>query len=366
MEKPRILIVNVAPLLPELGASQMAINLADSLRAHGAEVVLFVPQSQQKTHWLLPITYWRKSVEAFVANDGPFDIIDAPAQIITRSLSKKAFCIARSVQPELRYQWVNIISHPFVSPLDLLRFIRSCLIALSTFSSHLSGWIYAHAILCLGSAEKKWMVSRFPFWKRKIYHYLNALSEEDQKKLIKIRNSRIPPEKAGIRFLWIGRWTAHKGIDRLVTFIMQRLETAPSDTFTIAGCGPGPYHGMTNAIITDRRVQIIPHFKREELFDLLRVHDVGLFTSKAEGWGLSLNEMLESGMSVYATDTGGVMDLKTIFNSMLREFPPKETDLLCDEPMTVDWELYYKTFNWDAIAGRYLALYESMQCKGKR
>lgn len=39
-------------------------------------------------------------------------------------------------------------------------------------------------------------------------------------------------------------------------------------------------------------------------------YDAGLFTSEAEGWGLSLNEMLESDMPVFATEVGGVRDLR--------------------------------------------------------
>lgn len=334
----------------------MAINLADGLKALGAEVVIFVPQLSNRVRYFPPIVAWRKAVALFIMREGPFDIIDAPAQVITRNLSKKAVCIARSVQPELRYQWVNIINAPLLSPLDWLRFIKTCLIAVLAAYSHLCGWMRAHAILCLGSAELIWMEERFPFWKKKLHCYMNALSTGDQKELTRIRNTRLPRGKKGVGFLWIGRLSPHKGIHRLISFIKRRMEVSPSDTFTVAGCGQVLSYGMINEIIRDKRVRIIPQFKREELIDLLTDHDVGLFTSEVEGWGLSLNEMLESGMPVYATQTGGVGDLQSKVGTLLRSFPPGASIETGKDMPSIDWSEYYNSFSWDMIAVHYLTI----------
>ena len=86
-----------------------------------------------------------------------------------------------------------------------------------------------------------------------------------------------------------------------------------------------------------------------------------------EGWGLNLNEMLESGLPVYATRAGAVDDLEPYFPSSLRSFPPPERI----EPAPLeDLEAngYFQRFTWGAIARDYerqvAALFEEKTCRG--
>ena len=102
------------------------------------------------------------------------------------------------------------------------------------------------------------------------------------------------------------------------------------------------------------RLRVLPAYTRDELPGLLATHDAGLFTSHVEGWGLSLSEMLESGMPVYATEAGAVQDIKPFFPSSLRPFPPGRSQ----SGQTYHLENlahngYLATFSWDAIAERY-------------
>lgn len=99
---------------------------------------------------------------------------------------------------------------------------------------------------------------------------------------------------------------------------------------------------------------VVPSFDRNQLCRLLSTHDVGLFTSRVEGWGLVLNEMLESGMTVFATNSGGVPDLKPFFKEALSPFPPKSNFVLADLAFCSEMERYYNMFSWEAIAEEYM------------
>jgi glycosyltransferase involved in cell wall biosynthesis len=102
------------------------------------------------------------------------------------------------------------------------------------------------------------------------------------------------------------------------------------------------------------RVRLVSSFSRAELPDLLAAHDAGLFTSSVEGWGLSLNEMLESGLPVYATAAGAVDDLRPYFPVSLRPFPPPELPPLPGEGLEdLAANGYYERFNWDRIGRDY-------------
>ena len=354
----RVLIVSPNPIVRELGASQMAINLAGALRELGVNVVLWeLPSYERKSWWLPGFVGWRKDLVQYIGSNGPFDVIDAPAQAITSQLRSHALCVARSVQPQLSYLWANLKHARISNAKDILWFLRNCAAALYEAWMLIGGWSNSHLILCLGSLERDWMIRKFPIWRTKIRYYLNAISNEDRYCLEKIRKSRKPrPYSSGIRFLWIGRWVAHKGVHLLVPFINEWTTNHPLDTFTIAGCGLGPYPEISQNAIPNNRLKIIPYFARAELPAILSFHDVGLFTSTDEGWGLVLNEMLESGMPVYATRAGGVSDLGPVVSQLLRKFPPDTGDLYQEIEMPLDWRNYGQSFSWAAIASRYVEM----------
>jgi len=216
----------------------------------------------------------------------------------------------------------------------------------------MQGWQRSEYILCLGSLELEWMKKWFPWWRSKLISYVNALSKADQVELANIRLNRKKHEGEGIRFLWIGRWTAHKGIHELVDFIIQRAASHPEDTFTIAGCGTNAEKGFSPELIQSGRLKILPSFERNQLYSLLANHDAGLFTSKVEGWGLVLNEMLESGMPVFAKPAGGVADLQPFFE-ILMPFPPSVQFIPDFFRSSKDIEDYYRFCSWEIIAEIY-------------
>jgi glycosyltransferase involved in cell wall biosynthesis len=343
----RILIVSHPALDRESGAAQIALNLAAALRERGHDAVAWSPEPlPPDTRWWNVYQRQRRAIERFAAAGGPWDVIESPAVSATRRLARLGFLVVRDVQPELLYLRDALKRELRLrSPRTLFHTFGGTLLA----AALVAGWRRARLVLCLGSREREWMAAAFPRWEGKLRTYVTAPAEAEKGTLAEVRRRRSPiPGEEGIRFLWIGRWTPHKGTAALRALIAARAGS--NERFTLAGCGPGAERELPAEWLRSGQVQVIPTFRRTALPDLLGRHDAGLFTSEVEGWGLCLNEMLESGLPVFATEAGGVDDLRPYFPHALRPFPPPERIAL--PPVVEDLEVngYQGRFNWAAIA----------------
>lgn len=344
----RILIVSHPPLAAELGAAQTALNLAAALRDRGHDALAWSPEPLPPgTRWW---NLWRRQtrgVERFAEEHGPFDVIDTPAISASARLARCGSLVARSVQPELRYLGLDLrhdlARHP--SP----RALVNAALGIPRAAAITGGWRRASRILCLGTHELDWMRRRYPRWTSKLGLYVSALPPGEEEALATVRRRRSGPAGPGVRFLWMGRWSAQKGTARLLRFLRERLATRADDTFTIAGCGAAAERDLPPAALRSGRVRVLPAFSRRELPALLAGHDAGLFTSDVEGWGLSLTEMLESGLTVFATEAGGVADLRPYFPASLRPFPPP-MEIAHESLEDLEANGYRGRFSWPGIA----------------
>jgi glycosyltransferase involved in cell wall biosynthesis len=348
----KILVVSHPPLAPEHGAAQMALNLAAALQERGHEATPWSPEPlPPQVRWWDRWIWQRRRLEEFLQGRS-FDVIDLPSISISPRIAAQALIVARSVQPELLYLRSTQRERLRLFPKAPLRITAEAATWPWVARAVRSGWHRAHLILCLGSLELAWMRERFPRLGHRLAMYVNALSAADQEALAPLRADRRPQPGPGTRFLWLGRWVAHKGIRRLVRFLAERAATHPDDTFTLAGCGSEALADCPAGLVHGGRVQAVPSFSRSELPALLARHDAGLFTSEVEGWGLSLNEMLEAGLPVYATRAGGVADLGPCVPRSLRPFPPPdEIDPVVDRDLGATG--YYERFTWPRIAAQY-------------
>lgn len=333
----------------------MALNLAGALRAIGVDVVVWTPYPiPPEIRWWRRIAWVRKRITEYVKQDGRFDIVDVPPVAVTRTLARQSVVITRNVQPELLYLWTELQYGRRVRPVGVVEWIAGVVFYSYLTALVLAGWYRAQRILCLGSIDYDWMKRRFPQWRGKLAMYVNAVGENDRERLLEVRRNRVPKSSSATRFLWLGRWAAHKGPDLLLEFVKSRLKKYPEDRFTIAGCGQDATEHFPAILVGDERVQILPAYKRQDLPEMLASHDVGLFTSRVEGWGLTLQEMLESGMPVYATDAGAVADLAREFPNLARNYPPKAGEQIGQpDPSELPLE-YLARFSWGTIATGYL------------
>lgn len=347
----RILIATHAPLNEKYGAAQIALNLAEALREKGADVEVWSPQPipasvRSWSHF----PYMHRVLLSHLANSRRFDVLDAPAFLIPPGVDTALRVIARSVQPDLRYLWCDVTAGPWFWRIAPSR-VTGGIFGLLSCGRIIAGWSRADAILCLGTDELRWMGQRFPWWRTKLGAYLSAPANGDRMALAELRQGR--SAGSGRKYLWIGRWAHHKGIDELLNFIRMASRVEPDSVFTIAGCGNEALGAIPQALLIAGRVRVIAEFDRGRLIELLRDHDVGLFTSIVEGWGLSLQEMLEAGLTVYATATGAAVDLAPHFDKQLLPFPPRDLARVAPRELP---RRYLEDFTWDHIATGYMAL----------
>ncbi len=344
----RILVVSHPPLEPKLGAAQTAMALADALRRRGHDTVLWSPAPLPRSVRGLAVAgEQERRLLAFLADAQPFDVIDSPASTLSQAVGRHGFLVARSVQPEVLYRREELraaVRH--LSPRALARLVQGWRVR-RRFEE---GWRCANAILSLGTLEREWMTARYPEWRAKMGHYLIAPPPGSRKQFLEVRARRAGQDRDA-PILWLGRWTTHKGAPTL----RRLLRTDPrlkGRRLTLAGCGTLHRHTLPGRWVDSGRVEVIPDFTREELPELLARHDLGLFTSTVEGWGLSLSEMLESGITVYATHAGAVPDLQSYFPATLRELSGREPFAVA-APEDLETNGYLAFVSWPAIAERY-------------
>ena len=220
----------------------------------------------------------------------------------------------------------------------------------------------AGRILCLGSHELSWMRDRYPSLEPRLATYFAAPLAVDRERLRRVRAARTVNPRGGepLRYLWIGRWSAHKGTERLSEWLSSPQFGASGARVTLAGCGE-PREPRLDALLRNGSVRLVPTFTREELPNLLAAHDAGLFTSLVEGWGLSLQEMLESGLPVHALESGAMKDLRPYLGPLMEPFPPRAPP---GGIASIDWGAYESRFDWTQIAREYVATIESVSGVG--
>lgn len=345
----RLLLVSHPPLIPELGVPQVVLSLAHALRERGHDTLAWSPEPLPPgTRWWDRWRAQRSALERFVREAGPFDAIDAPAISLGPHLGRAARLVARSFQPEMLYMKADLRAQ-LLRPTWRTPFHAAHGVVVS--AAVIRGWKRAALIVCQGTLERDWMLRRFPRWAPRLRVWVVAPPAAERAALATVRRERVQRPGRGTRFLWIGRWTAHKGTARLVRFLRERAASHPDDSFTVAGCGPAAERDLPPGLLRDGRLRIVPSFPRADLPALLTAHDAGLFTSSVEGWGLCLNEMLEAGLPVYATRAGGVADLAPYWADRLRAFPPPaRLEPPGPEP---DLAPYFERFSWPETARLY-------------
>ena len=353
----RILLAVLSPISAELGAAQMALNLAEALRGMEIEVVVWTPYPiPPEISWWRRVAWIRRSIADYVEKDGLFDCVDLPPVAVTRALARNCPVIARSVQPDLAYLWTEMWFAGRLRSVGVADWIATALFNFYLGILVVCGWFRARHILCLGREEFEWMKKWFPWWQGKLAMYVNAIADNEREALVEVRLNRVSSGGRGTKFLWLGRWAAQKGVDLLLDFIQNNIDARSADSVTIAGCGNGVEKHIPPELLKQGNVRIVPSYDRRDLVGLLEEHDAGLFTSRTEGGGLTLQEMLESGMRVYATNAGAVHDLRREFSELLRPFPPSGSASAMPPRTQALRAEYIKRYSWRAIAKHYLYL----------
>ncbi len=119
------------------------------------------------------------------------------------------------------------------------------------------------------------------------------------------REYRVPAR----RLLWMSSWVELKGIADLPRAFELACRRIPDLVLTIAGCGRRPEEVLCTFPPARRaQITVLPFITQEEHIAILQDHDVFLFTSLCDSFGLTLLEAMASGMPCITTYTGMAHD----------------------------------------------------------
>lgn len=118
---------------------------------------------------------------------------------------------------------------------------------------------------------------------------------------------------------FVGSWTVRKGILHLPEIALALKDNYSS--FNVLGVGTGvaleDIEGKFDKAVSDR-VNVVAHYRSDELTTLLKRTKVGAFPSYIDGFGLAIIEQLALGIPVVAFDIPGPRDiLKEVDESLL-------------------------------------------------
>ncbi len=343
----RILLGTQAELKAELGAGQAALNLSQEWRKLGHEVTVWTPHPLPAHRFWRTLPLMRRKLDEFLAANGPWDLIDLPPMLVTARARTRGLVVAREIQPDVEY-----IKSEFYWPRRLRQFFTYPVHQWNNLNQILKvqrGQKLAHRVLILGSTNLEAALRKSPWLAGKSGVYYCAIHTPDRAAFRRVRESRTSGTGKK-RFLWIGRWAANKNPELLLD-VARGWKNEPAN-FTVAGCGQAGVEAVKNHGLSDL-IRVLPNYSRSELPGILAEHDAGIFTSKVEGWGISLNEMLEAGMRIFATEAGGVNDLREVAGEALQPLTNLKQAPLILPKSRIDWEAYDRLFTWPGIAQDY-------------
>jgi glycosyltransferase involved in cell wall biosynthesis len=105
-----------------------------------------------------------------------------------------------------------------------------------------------------------------------------------------------------VRFLFVGQLIPRKGVAELLEAFLR----LPEGELYIAGAGP--LQPRVTRAVENGRVTYLGHVDRPALQRLYSESDVLVLPSRYEVWGLVINEALEHGLAVIATQAVGAVD----------------------------------------------------------
>ena len=135
------------------------------------------------------------------------------------------------------------------------------------------------------------------------------------------------------KFINIGKWEFRKGHDVLVEAFEKAFE--PSDNVQLYMMNHNPFLNQEQErewvdlyknSKMGGQIEILPRVQtHQEVANIIRQMDCGVFPSRAEGWNLEAIEMLSCGKQLIATDYSAHTEFCTKENSRLIEIEEKES-----------------------------------------
>jgi glycosyltransferase involved in cell wall biosynthesis len=168
--------------------------------------------------------------------------------------------------------------------------------------------------------------------------------------------------KNSIRYtVSVGRLVKRKGFDDLITAIAKTND--PHIHAIIIGDGPekNTLYRLSKKLNVQNRIHFYGNVSEEIKFQLMNVSDLYVLSSKHEGFGIVLQEAMQVGLPILATDNGGQIDLvdeglngKIIPVSNTDIMAEKIKSMITSKPLRYSSSKYMSKFNSKKIALDYI------------
>lgn len=158
----------------------------------------------------------------------------------------------------------------------------------------------ADAFLCVSQHLYDQLRNEFPHHEKKLRVVPNAIDFDSF-------SLRPEPPRDLLKWLYLGRLSEQKGVDRLLSAFFTVAAEEPAATLTLVGSGPLVEHiqeEIERSPYSDR-VDLRPAVQPEEVPDLIRAHDLLVHASPAETFGMTVVESVACGTPVLVTASRG-------------------------------------------------------------
>jgi glycosyltransferase involved in cell wall biosynthesis len=306
----KILLVGDYPNDPRLGSAKVPHKLREEFRALGHECdALFegdlgsFPRQPHLRQALRPAAAARAIARAFRAR-GPYDVVDvASAEGFLFGLRRRlgaypgtAFISRSNGLEHLNYRrmlddhragllhkpWTRRLWYPAVRLTQVEGAAR-----------------LADKLILLNEGDRAYALRRG--WKRErdVALVPHGISERF------LADGGATQEGRGEGVIFCGSWDNTKGICYLTRAFSRLLETGPATRMTLLGGGV-PAEQILSAFPEGTRqfVTVVPKVPEEEVMRQFRRHDLLIFCSTYEGFGMVVVEAMSQGLPVIATPVG--------------------------------------------------------------
>ena len=208
---------------------------------------------------------------------------------------------------------------------DFIKYLRSLLYSIKEYWPYKSKPFYMLAASAYSQPDFKslGMFSKKTF----SWGYFPPLKEYQENVLMKNKDSEI------LKIFWAGRLIDWKHPDHLINVAKRLKENKISFNIDIAG--NGPLEDSLQAMIKDNGLEneivLLGAMPQEKVREYMEKANIYLFTSnREEGWGAVLNEAMNSGCAVVASETAGATNILISDGINGRVYKNDSVDELCN------------------------------------
>jgi glycosyltransferase involved in cell wall biosynthesis len=185
------------------------------------------------------------------------------------------------------------------------------LVPVTLLSQARVGLLMAGTVLVPSSVDREYLIARLRIPARRVTCAFTGVSGD----LFDLA----PQDRQGVRFLFLGSWIERKGNGELITAWRRLIDQHPEARLTLAGVGP-----LGEDVRAIPGIEVVPFISREELAQLLQVHDVFVLPSWFEGLPLAMLEAAAAGLACVVCAICGNLD---VFRP---DYPARDGGILID------------------------------------